>query len=99
MRIEGRGLEHLSEGELHLVGERCEVGRRNLVPSVLDEVQIFDQQVAPPRPVAQQKRNLFSRLWIDLAALGGRFGPLSAFAQMFERADFLHVLDYPSFSV
>ena len=84
MRIEGRGLEHLGEGELHLVGERREVGRGNLVIFVLDEVQMLDQEVAPPRPVAEQKRDLFSGLGIDLAALGGRLGPLAAFAGMFE---------------
>jgi len=27
MRIEGRGLEHFGEGELHLVGERREMSR------------------------------------------------------------------------
>ena len=94
MRVEGRGLEHLGEGELHLVGKGCKVGRGNLVPGVLDEMQILDQQVAPPRPVAQQKRDLFSCLGIDLATLGGRFGPLPALAGMFERADLLHVMTH-----
>ena len=59
---------------------------------VLDEVQMLDQKVAPPRPVAEQKSNLFSGLRIDLAALGGRFGPFSSLARMFERADFLRVM-------
>jgi hypothetical protein len=53
MRVEGRRLEHLREGELHLVGQRREVGSRNLVPGVLDEMQMLDQQIAPPRPVAE----------------------------------------------
>ncbi|MGC0323523.1 hypothetical protein ABIG06_004152 [Bradyrhizobium sp. USDA 326] len=54
MRVERRGLEHLGEGELHLVGERRQMGSRDLVVLVLDQVQIFDQKVAPPRPVAEQ---------------------------------------------
>ena len=54
MRVEGRGLEHFGEGELHLVGERGEMGRGNLVIFVLDQVQVLDQEVAPPRPVAEQ---------------------------------------------
>ena len=92
MRIKGRGLEHLRKGELHLVRKRCEVACGNLLVGVLDEVQMLDQQIAPPRPVVEQKSNLFSGLRIDLAALGGRFGPLSALARMFERADFLRVM-------
>jgi hypothetical protein len=92
MRIEGRGLEHLRKGKLHLVGERCEVGCGNLLPGVLDEVQVLDQKVAPPRSVAEQKRNLFSGLRVDLTALGGRFGSFSSLARMFERADFLRVM-------
>ena len=62
MRVEGRGLEHFGEGELHLVGKGCEVGGGNLVLGVLDEVQIFDQQIAPARPVAKQKRDLLQPL-------------------------------------
>jgi hypothetical protein len=57
-------------------------------------MQIFDQKVAPPRPVGQQKSNLFSGLRIDLAALGGRFGPLSSSTRMLERADFLYVMTH-----
>ena len=31
-------------------------------------------------------------VWIDLATLGGRFGPLPSLARMFEWADLLHVV-------
>ena len=92
MRVEGRGLEHLGKGQLHLVGKRCEMRRGNLAIGVLDQVQMLDQQVAPPRPVAEQKRDLFSGQGIDLAALGRRFGALAALARMFERADCLDVM-------
>jgi hypothetical protein len=36
---------------------------------ILDQVQMFDQQVAPARPVRQQRANFFESLCIDLAAL------------------------------
>ena len=98
MRVEGRGLEHLRESQLHLVGERREVRRGNLAVGVLDQVQMLDQQVAPARPVAEQKRNLFSGLRIDLTSLRGRFGPLASLAGMFERADFLDVMIHRNIS-
>ena len=99
MRIEGRGLEHFRERKLHLVGKRCEMGRGNLMILVLDKVQMLDQQIAPPRPVTQQERNLFGGLGIDLASLGGRFGPLSSLAGMFERADLLHIMTHGNVSL
>ena len=70
------------------------MGRGNLPVGVLDQVQVLDQQVAPPRPVAEQKSNFFSGLWINLASLGGRFGPLSSLAGMFERTDLLHIMTH-----
>jgi hypothetical protein len=61
---------------------------------ILDKMQVLDQKVAPPCSVAEQKSNLFSGLGIDLATLGGRFGPLSSLAGMFERADLLHIMTH-----
>ena len=55
MRVEGRGLEHLGERQLHLVGERREMRCGNLMIFVLDQMQMLDQEIAPPRPVAEQK--------------------------------------------
>ena len=54
MRVEGRGLEHLGKAELHLVGERRKMRGRDLVILVLDQVQMLDQKIALPRPVAEQ---------------------------------------------
>ena len=98
MRVEGRRLEHLREGQLHLVGKRRQMRGRNLVVGILDQMQMLDQQIAPPRPVAKQKRNLFSGLRIDLAALGGRFGALAPLARMLERANLLHVMTHRNIS-
>jgi hypothetical protein len=59
---------------------------------VLDEVQVFDQEVAPPWPVAEKKLDLVRGGRIDLATLGRRLGTPAALAGMFEGADLLHVM-------
>ena len=92
MRVEGRGLEHFGERQLHLVGERRKMGRRNLVILVLDQVQMLDQEVAPARPVAEQLLDLVRGGRIDLAALRRRLGPLASLARMLERANLVHVV-------
>ena len=78
MRVEGRGLEHLGERQLHLVGKRGEMRRGDLVILVLDQVQMLDQEIAPPRPVAEQQLDLVRGGRIDLAALGRGLGPLAS---------------------
>jgi hypothetical protein len=55
---------------------------------------MLDQQVALPRPVAEQSCDLLGGLRIDLAPLRGRFGALAALAGVFERADFLDVMTH-----
>jgi hypothetical protein len=57
-------------------------------------MQMLDQQVAPPWPVAEQKLDLVRRGGIDLASLGSRLGPLASRAGMFERADLLHIMTH-----
>src|SRR4029077_6912564 len=69
MRVEGRGLEDFSEGELHLVGKGCEMRARDMVICVLDQVEIFDEQVTPPWPVAEQRLDFVCGGRVDLAAL------------------------------
>lgn len=92
MRIEGRGLEHFGERELHLVGERGEMRGRDLAVLILDQVQIFDQQVATPRSVAEQLRDLMRGGGIDLPSLGCGFGALPSLAGMFELANLVNVV-------
>ena len=94
MRIEGRGLEHFGKRQFHLVGERCEMRRRDLAVLVLDQVQMLDQQIAAPRPVAEQQLDLMRRRRVDLAALRGRFRPFPPRAGVLELADFLYVVDH-----
>ena len=93
MRVEGRGLEHLRKRQLHLVGKGCEMGGRDLMIFVLDQVQVLDQEIAPPRPVTEKKLDLVGGGGVDLAALGGGLGPLPSRPGMFERSDLVHVMD------
>ena len=74
MGVEGRDLVDLGLGQLHLVGQRRQMGRREMAAGVLDQVQILDQQIALPRRIAQQGANPVERGRIDLAALGSRAG-------------------------
>ena len=69
MRVEGRDLVDLGLRELHLVGERREMRGGEMPVAVLDEMQMLDQQIAPARPVAEQRAHLVERRRVDLAAL------------------------------
>ena len=93
MRVEGRDLVDLGERHLHLGGERREMRGGEMAVAVLDQMQMLDQQIAPARPVAQQRAHFFERLRVDLAALrraaadgGLRPAPLPP-----DRADCWHV--------
>ncbi len=94
MRIEGRGLEHFRKGQLHLVGERGEMGRGNLVIAGLDQMQMFDQEIAAPRPVAEQKLDFVRGGRLDLTPLRRRAGPLASLARMLERANLLNIMSH-----
>ncbi|MGY4368121.1 hypothetical protein ACVW1A_004186 [Bradyrhizobium sp. LB1.3] len=58
----------------------------------LDQMQIFDQQVAPPRLVAEQLLDLMGRGGIDLPSLGRGFSALPSLAGMFELANLVNVV-------
>ena len=60
MRVEGRGFKDLGKCEPHLVGQRRQMRRGDLMVGVLDQVQIFDQQIALPRPIPEQGGDLFA---------------------------------------
>ena len=68
------------------------MGGGNLVIFVLDQMQMFDQEIAPPRPVAEQELNFVRGRRIDLAALGRGLGALPARSRMLECADGLNVV-------
>ena len=94
MRVEGRGLEHFGKRQLHLVGKRGKMRGGDLVILVLDQVQMLDQQIAPPRPVAEQKLDLVRGRRIDLAAFWRRLGAPAALAGMVEFADLMDVVSH-----
>jgi hypothetical protein len=71
----------------------------NLMILVLDKMQMFDQEIAPSWPVAEQELNLVRGGRIDLASLGRRFRPPAPLARMFERADLLRVMTHRNVSL
>ena len=61
MRVEGRDLVDLGQRQLHLGGERGEMRGGEMAVMVLDQMQMLDQQIAPARPVGQQRAHLVER--------------------------------------
>ncbi len=69
MGVERGDLVDLDQRQPHLLGERRKVAGVQAAEAVLQQVQVLDQQVAPPLPVAEQGAHLGERRRIDLAAL------------------------------
>ena len=62
MGVERRGLVNLGKRQAHRVRQGGQVRRGDLVVRVLDQVQMFDQQVARAGAVPQKGRDLMRRL-------------------------------------
>ena len=69
MRVEGRDLIDFGQRKLHLLRQRGEMRGGQMAVMVLDQMQMLDQQIAPARPVGEQRLHLVERLRIDLPAL------------------------------
>ena len=69
MGVKGRDLVNFRERELHLMGERREMGRREPPVFVLDEMEILDQEIAPALALAEERAHLGERNRIDLPPL------------------------------
>ena len=69
MRIEGRDLVDFGERELHLLRQRGEVRRGKMAVAILDQMQMLDQEIAPARPVAEQRAHLIERPRVNLTPL------------------------------
>ena len=70
MVIERGDLIDLRLAQLHLMGQRMQMACGQAAIAVLNEVEIFDQQVAAPRSVPQCILNFNQRRLVELAALG-----------------------------
>src|SRR5262249_35218214 len=68
----------LGEREPHLQRERREMRGRQVSVPILNQVQVLDQEVAPARPLAQERTHLLERLGVDLAAFWSLAGPPAA---------------------
>ena len=62
MGVEGGDLVDLDQRQLHLLGQRRQMPRMEATVLVLEQMQEFDQQIAPARPVAEQRPHLRQRL-------------------------------------
>ena len=69
MGIERGDLVDLDEGEPHLLGQRRQMARVQAAEMVLQQMQVLDQQIAPPLAVAEQCLHLGERRRIDLPSL------------------------------
>ena len=69
MGVERGDLVDLDEGQPHLLGERRQMARIEAAEMVLQQVQVLDQQIAPPLAVAEQCLDLVQGRRIDLPAL------------------------------
>jgi molybdopterin molybdotransferase len=71
MMVERRDFKHFSGRETHFVRKRDDMVGRDATERVLNLVEMFDQEIATSRLVAEQGSDLFERLRIDGTALGG----------------------------
>src|ERR1700730_18186756 len=69
MGVERGDLVDLDEREAHLLGECREMARIEATEMVLQQMQVLDQQVAPPFTGVEQRLNLAERGRVDLPAL------------------------------
>jgi hypothetical protein len=69
MVVEGRDFVHLGHRELHLSRERNQMSRREAAEAILNFVKMFDEEIAPPRCVAEQRGDVFARFRVDTPSL------------------------------
>ncbi len=89
MSVEGRGLEDLCQREPHFLRQSREMFGRDLMMRVLDPVQMLDQQIPPPRRIAEERPDGVEALGIDMmAALGQAATGTAASGRPVERQAF-----------
>ena len=80
--VEGGDLVDLGHGQLQRFGQGLEMAGRKVAPGILDQVQVFDQQVALVRALAEQGVDLLQGGGVDLPPLGESQGLAAAGARM-----------------
>ena len=68
MRIEGCDLVDLGQSKLHFQRQSGKMRGREMAVAILNEMQILNEQIAPPFALAEQRTDFRKRLRIDLAA-------------------------------
>ncbi len=70
MMIEGRDLIGFGHRNAHLFRQRMQPAGGNAAFAVLNEMQIFDQQIAAARPISQKRADGLHIGFIELAPFG-----------------------------
>ena len=70
MGVERGNLVDLDQRQPHLLGQRRQMARMQAAEMVLQQMQVLDQEIAPPLTIAEQRLHLGESRWIDLPALG-----------------------------
>ena len=69
MGVEGGDLVNLGLRQTHFLGQRAQMGGGQMAVGVLNDVQMLDQKIAPPRGVAQKRPDLRQRGVVKLPSL------------------------------
>ena len=67
MMVKAGNLVHFYRSELHFVGKGNQVGRGQMAIVILDEMQMFDQEVPPARCGGQQRLDFSEGLRVNTA--------------------------------
>jgi hypothetical protein len=86
MGVEGCDLIDLGQSEPHFLRQSGEMRGRKMTVAILNQVQMLDQQIAPPLALAKERTYFLKRARLDLAALWRARTPASpAAAALFGR--------------
>ena len=78
LRVERGDFENLGLRHAQFRGEGRKVPRRKVAMAILDQMEIFDQQIALARQIAKKGLDLLNSSRLDLASLGNCPGSPSA---------------------
>src|SRR3954451_15557826 len=67
MRVERGDFIDLDQREAHFARERNKMAGVEALEAVLQEMQVLDQKVAPPRAIGQKSAHIIQRVGLDLS--------------------------------